>query len=116
MHLSERVIDASNRGVNVTLITQSPHSDYDGRRKQAKIKFHNTIKDSPIQLYYNESVHAKLFILDDQVLTASSMNIYSESIAGKLWEAGIVTTDPTNIKRAKRSIVKLLADSDKKQQ
>lgn len=114
--LCERIINVSNQGVEVTLITRSPYDDYNGRRKQAKIKFHETIKDSPIQFYYNNSVHAKLFILDDQVLSASSMNLYSESIAGKLWEAGIVTIHPTNINRAKKSFDQLLKHPETKLQ
>lgn len=114
--LSENLIDASNRGGKITLITQSPFADYNGRRKQVKIKFHNIIKESPIKLYYNDSIHAKLFILDNQVLTASYMNIYSESIAGKLWEAGIITTDQTNIILAKQSLEQLEKHPETKHQ
>ena len=45
-----------------------------------------------------------------QVLATSSMNLYSESIAGKLWEAGIVSTDQSNIKFALESYQQLIAD------
>jgi phosphatidylserine/phosphatidylglycerophosphate/cardiolipin synthase-like enzyme len=110
--LCDLIITAGRKGLDVKLITQSPATDYDGRRKRAKINYHNTIKDSNIQFYYNESVHAKLFILDNQVLTASSMNLYSESVAGKLWEAGIVTTEVSNIKLAKESFDQLLIHPD----
>ena len=114
--LCEHLIDASNKGVKVTLVTQKPTNKYNNKREVDKIKFHNSIKESPIDLYYNDSVHAKLFILDNQVLTASSMNLYSESLAGKLWEAGIVTTDPSNIKRVKQSLDELLKHPETKQQ
>jgi len=110
--LCDLIITAGQKGLDVKLITQSTATDYDGRRKRAKINYHNTIKDSEIQFYYNDSVHAKLFILDNQVLTASSMNLYSESVAGKLWEAGIVTTEVSNIKLAKESFDQLLTHPD----
>ena len=66
--------------------------------------------ESGVQIFYNDNVHAKLFILDKQVLTASSMNLYSESIAGKLWEAGIVSTDPSNLVLAIESYQQLQTD------
>ena len=114
--LCESLINASNREVNVTLITQKPDNKYNSKRDLGKINFHKTIKESPIDLYYNDSLHAKLFILDNQVLSASSMNLYSESIAGKLWEAGIITTDPTNIQRATQSIDQLLKHPETRQE
>jgi len=112
----DELLTASQRGLDVKIITQSTVKDYEGRRKKAKIKYHKTIKESDIEFYYNESVHAKLIILDDQVLTASSMNLYSESVAGKLWEAGIVTTDLSNINLARESIELLITDPNTKLQ
>jgi hypothetical protein len=67
-------------------------------------------------LRFNDSVHAKLFILDNQVLTASSMNLYSDSVAGKLWEAGIITIDTTNTQRFTQSIDQLLKHPETKPQ
>jgi len=101
--LSNLLVDACRSELDVKLITQSPVKDYDGKRKEAKIRFHKTIKQSGVKLYYNESVHAKMFILDRQVLAIGSMNLYSDSTAGKLWEAGMVTTDKQNIKSALES-------------
>jgi len=109
--ISDLLINASNRGLDVRLITQSVKSDYYNRRKKAKEKYHDAIKNAGIKLFYNESVHAKLFVLDEQVLTASSMNLYSESTAGKLWEAGIASTDPKNIALAMQSIKELETQS-----
>ncbi len=108
----DELLTASQRGLDVKIITQSPAKDYEGRRKKAKIKYHKSIKESEIDYFYNESVHAKLIILDNQVLTSSSMNLYSESVAGKLWEAGIVTTEPFNIRLARESFESLLADAN----
>jgi hypothetical protein len=36
------------------------------------------------------------------------MNLYSESVAGKLWEAGMVTVEPMNIERALSSFHELI--------
>ncbi|MHA1749287.1 MAG: phospholipase D-like domain-containing protein [Promethearchaeota archaeon] len=105
-----------NRGVNVELVTRSPIKDYNGSRKTNKILYHKNILESGIQLFYNEEVHAKLFILDKQVLIASSMNLYSESIAGKLWEAGIASIDDSNVKLALNTYEQLLSDPYTKKQ
>jgi phosphatidylserine/phosphatidylglycerophosphate/cardiolipin synthase-like enzyme len=66
------------------------------------------LKKSKVELYYNESVHAKMFILDDQVLSSSSMNLYTESTAGKSWESGIVSIDPYNVSLARESFDNIL--------
>ena len=109
--LCDLLMQGIRKGVDVQLITQSPIKDnYSGKRQHAKIVYHKTLIESGVQFFYNDNVHAKLFILDKQVLTASSMNLYSESIAGKLWEAGIVSTDPSNLKLAIESYQQLLTD------
>jgi len=97
-------------GVDVQVITRSPEKDKYPESRRAKIVYHKTLIESGIQLFYNENVHAKIFILDKQVLSASSMNLYSESIGGKLWEAGIVSIDPTNLKMALESYQQLIKD------
>ena len=97
---SDSLIKASERGVKVILLTQKPNSNWSGKRTRDKEYYHKRLNESSIEIHYDNSVHAKLFILDKQILSVSSMNLYSESVAGKLWEAGIVTIEPTNIQRA----------------
>ena len=46
----------------------------------------------------------------DYDFTEISMNLYSESIAGKLWEAGIASIDPNNVKLALDTYQQLLSD------
>ncbi|MCK4825526.1 hypothetical protein KA005_57795, partial [bacterium] len=60
-----------------------------------------------IKLYYNESIHAKMFLLDKEVLALGSMNLYSDSTAGKLWESGMFTVDRVSIKSAMESFDQL---------
>jgi len=110
--LCDMLLTASQKGIDVKLITQSTEKTYEGKRKEDKIRYHRSFKESDVKLYYNESVHAKLFILDNQVLSVSSMNLYSDSIAGKLWEAGIVTTDANNVKLAKKTFDQLINHTD----
>jgi len=105
--LSNLLVDASNSGLAVKLITQSPAKDYEGKRKEAKIRFHETMKQSGVNMYYNESIHAKMFILDKEVLAIGSMNLYSDSTAGKLWESGMFTVDKISIKSAMESFDQL---------
>jgi len=109
-NLSESLITASERGVSVLLIARPPEKYGKGDRNWDKKKFHNALKESKVELYYNESVHAKMFVLDNQVLTSSSMNLYSESTAGKSWESGIVSIDPYNVSLARESFEKILND------
>jgi hypothetical protein len=105
-------MDACERGVGILLVTRSPERDQNSLGKRMKIRFHKRIKDSKIELYYNDFVRAKVFILDNQVLSSSSMNLSSDSVAGKSWESGIVSIDSTNIIQATESFIKLLNDSE----
>jgi phosphatidylserine/phosphatidylglycerophosphate/cardiolipin synthase-like enzyme len=108
--LCDLFILATSKGVNVELITRSPSKDFKGKRKNDKYIYHRNMNDLGVKVYYNENVHAKLFILDKQVLIVSSMNLYSESIAGKLWEAGIASIDQSNVKMALGTYQQLLSD------
>lgn len=110
--MSESLKDACERGVSILLVTKPPDKDQNSLRKRKKTRFHKTIKESKIELYYNESVHAKVFILDNQVLSSSSLNLCSDSIAGKSWESGIVSIDSSNIIQATESFIKLLNDPE----
>lgn len=103
-NLTESLIKASEKS-NVSLITRSP---LETRRHAKKRRYHKTIKDSSIDLYYNNVVHAKLIIVDKTVALVSSMNLYSGSTAGASWEAGIVTIDNSVINQIIQSIQDLI--------
>jgi len=109
--LCDLLIQGIGKGIDVQLVTRSPEKDnFYGRRQNAKKVYHKTLIESGVQVFYNDDIHAKLFILDKQVLAISSMNLYSESIAGKLWEAGMASTDQSNIKLALESYQQLITD------
>jgi hypothetical protein len=106
--LSDSLLRASRKGVKVNLITRDPKTDWDTRRKEDKQRYHQKLNNSSIDVHYNSTIHAKMFILDRQVLCVSSMNLYSDSVAGKSWEAGLLTIEETNIKRALNAFQELL--------
>jgi len=108
--ICDLIAQGIKNGVDVQIVTRSPETDNYLESRRAKSVYHKTLIESGIQLFYNNNVHAKLFILDKQVLTASSMNLYSESIGGKLWEAGIVSIDPSNVKLSIKTYQQLLTD------
>ena len=110
--ICESLKKASGRGVDIILVTRSPDQDQNNHRTRIKTRYQKTIKDSKIDLYYNESVHAKICILDNQVLSSSSLNLSSESTVGTDWESGIVSIDSSNIIQATESFVKLLNEPD----
>jgi phosphatidylserine/phosphatidylglycerophosphate/cardiolipin synthase-like enzyme len=98
-HLSDKLVQACRRGVKVTLITNSPKKDFEGNRKIRKIEFHKAMKDAGVNLHYNDSTHAKLILVDGKVGSISSMNFYSDSTGGRLWEAGVISIDEKNVTR-----------------
>ena len=111
-HMSASLMDACERGVDILLVTRSPEMDKNSLGKRMKIRFHKRLKESKIELYYNGSVYAKVFILDNQVLSSSSLNLSSDSVAGKSWESGIVSIDSANIIQATESFIEILNDPE----
>ncbi|TFH09406.1 MAG: hypothetical protein E4H14_04465, partial [Candidatus Thorarchaeota archaeon] len=55
------------------------------------------LKEAGIELVYNETIHAKVIMVDDSVVVVSSMNMYAHSSGGGVWEAGIVSWDTDTI-------------------
>ena len=72
----------SEKGVQVKMLTRDIESQQ-FKRELSK----------GVMISYDESVHAKLIIVDKRVGIVSSMNFYAGSTAGQSWEAGIVTTN-----------------------
>jgi phosphatidylserine/phosphatidylglycerophosphate/cardiolipin synthase-like enzyme len=104
--LSDSLIESSNSGKEVTLITRPPQpsSTYSDRTEE----YHKIISESGVKIIYNRSVHAKLLVLDRAVAIVSSMNLYSTSTAGTSWEAGIVTVDDRVVEPITNSILGLI--------
>jgi phosphatidylserine/phosphatidylglycerophosphate/cardiolipin synthase-like enzyme len=101
-HLSNALIDASEKKIPIILITR-PHYDNDPYIKK-KEEYHLELMEKGIALNYNNVVHAKIIIVDRSVAVISSMNLNSSSSGGGSWEAGIVTTEESIINEAVKSI------------
>ena len=81
-HICESLRSMSEKGVQVKMLTREIESPQ-FKRELSK----------GVMISYDESVHAKLIIVDRRVGIVSSMNFYAGSTAGQSWEAGIVTTN-----------------------
>lgn len=89
-HISEALTRMNKNGVCVKLVTRGIESE-----QFTKELTHNVF------VTYDESIHAKIIVVDDRVGIVSSMNFYAGSSAGQCWEAGIATTN----KRVVNSII-----------
>lgn len=83
-HISEALVLMNKKGVSVKLVTRGIESQQ-FEKELAKRVF----------ITYDESVHAKVIVVDRRVGIVSSMNFYAGSSAGQSWEAGIITTNKT---------------------
>lgn len=91
-HISNTLMSMGEKGINVKIITRSSPERY--------IK---ELSEKRIAVTYDDSVHAKLIVVDRRVGIVSSMNFFAASSGGASWEAGLVTTE--------RSIVQSIAGS-----
>lgn len=98
--LAKSLIEPSKNGVKVTLIRRSPNEKAE--------QFNQSLKKSGIKIVIDESVHAKLIVVDRTVVVCSSMNFISASVSGKSWEAGIVTIDANTVQDTLNSILNLI--------
>ena len=91
-------IPASNKK-QVTIIARYDKNDEE---------FHKILKEVGIDVFYNQKVHAKLIAVDRTIAISSSMNFFSDSSAGKSWEAGLISIEPTVVEEVVNSILAIL--------
>jgi len=105
-HLSNTLISAIAKGTRVRLVTRSPTSEkYYQKKKQ---KYHLKLKEEGVSITYDDSVHAKLIVIDHAVAIVSSMNFVASSSGGASYEAGLVTVEPNVVQSVARSIINRL--------
>lgn len=104
--MSETFKEAAKKGVNCTLITRVPKEDNWSRRQQ--IEYLNSLISTNVNLYFHETVHAKLIIVDRTIGIASSMNVYAAATAAKSWEAGLISFDEHVIEDMLGSVLSLI--------
>lgn len=89
-HVSNELLKVSKKNIGITVVTRTPD-------KQNYRDFHKKLKSAGIKPEYNEAIHAKVILVDDNVVVVSSLNMYAYSSGGGVWEAGIVSWDPETI-------------------
>jgi phosphatidylserine/phosphatidylglycerophosphate/cardiolipin synthase-like enzyme len=113
-HLTDHLIEAKKRGLNVTIITRDPSEERDNY-SSLKQECHKILSDNGITIYYKKNIHAKILVVDNDVAIVSSMNFYAGSIAGKTWESGIVSVNKEVVNSVKKSIIAQKEKSIKKE-
>ncbi len=114
-NLSDSLIQAAKDGKDVLLVTRPPdtrNSLYGDKNDE----YHKIIRNSGIELIYNNVVHAKLMVIDRAVAIASSMNLTVTSTAGASWEAGIISVDENVVESVMDSIRRLIETPESKTQ
>jgi phosphatidylserine/phosphatidylglycerophosphate/cardiolipin synthase-like enzyme len=104
-NLSNAIGEAGKKGVKTTIITR-PIGSRDMRREEIQ-DCHDELMQSNVVLKYNNSVHAKLVIVDREVAVISSMNFIPTSSGGSSWEAGVVSIDEAVVKSVVESIMNI---------
>jgi len=105
-HLSNTLTSAIAKGTRVRLVTRSPTSErYHQIMRQ---KYHSKLKEEGVSITYDDSVHAKLIVVDRAVATVSSMNFVVSSSGGASYEAGLVTVERNVVQSVARSIINRL--------
>jgi phosphatidylserine/phosphatidylglycerophosphate/cardiolipin synthase-like enzyme len=93
-HISDLLMLMSGNGIDVKLVARSISPE----------QFRGELLAKGVFFTYDESIHAKLVVVDRTVGIVSSMNFYAGSTAGASWEAGLVTVDKRVVNTIVRSI------------
>ena len=96
-------------GVKTAIITRNPETDRNDYRRKRMINWHKTLVEKGVNLYYNDLIHAKMFLIDDIVAINSSMNLFSASVGSQSWESGIISFDETVLHSIRNAIQSLMS-------
>lgn len=106
-HLSNTLIKAIKKGTRVRLVTRHI-TDRLRYQYEKKEKYHSKLKKEGVSITYDDSVHAKLIVVDRAVAIVSSMNFIASSMGGASYEAGLVTVEPDVVHSVALSIINRL--------
>jgi hypothetical protein len=95
-------------GVKTDIITRNPETERNDYSRKRKINWHKTLVEKGVNLYYNDLIHAKMFLIDDIVAINSSMNLFSASVGSQSWESGIISFDETVLHSIRNAIQSLM--------
>jgi phosphatidylserine/phosphatidylglycerophosphate/cardiolipin synthase-like enzyme len=98
--------EARNRRANVKIITRRPNSKDD--KEYSKLECQGLLRKIGISIHYDNTIHAKIIVIDQTIAIVSSMNIYSGSTGGGSLEAGIVTFEKGVVESIGKYVASLL--------
>ena len=98
--------EARNKRANVKIITRRPNSKDD--KEYSKLECQGFLRKNGISIHYDNTIHAKIIIIDQKIAIVSSMNIYSGSTGGGSIEAGIVTFENSVVESIGKYVASLL--------
>ena len=98
--------EARNRRANVKIITRRPNSKDD--KEYSKLECQGFLRKNGISIHYDNTIHAKIIVIDQRIAIVSSMNIYSGSTGGGSVEAGIVTFEKSVVESIGKYVASLL--------
>ena len=101
--------DASDRRVNVKIISRRPKKDKDD---ELKIECHAALRKKAVTIHYINTIHAKIIVVDRKIAILSSMNLYSGSTGGGLLEAGLISFESKVVDSITKYILGLLAKTE----
>jgi hypothetical protein len=98
--------EARNRRANVKIITRRPNSKDD--KEYSKLECQGFLRKNGVCIHYDNTIHAKIIVIDQKIAIVSSMNIYSGSAGGGSLEAGIVTFENKVVESVMKYVATLL--------
>jgi hypothetical protein len=98
--------EARNRRANVKIITRRPNSKDD--KEYSKLECQGFLRKNGVSIHYDNTIHAKVLVIDHKIAVVSSMNIYSGSTGGGSLEAGIVTFEEKVVEPVAKYVASLL--------
>lgn len=112
--LSDKLKEACAANREVVLVSRSPNSENTQQGREQKAAYHDALKQSGVQVYYNDYVHGKLLVVDGLVALVSSMNFISSSSGGRSWEVGVVTWQEGTVNSIAKSIQNIIDSPETK--
>jgi phosphatidylserine/phosphatidylglycerophosphate/cardiolipin synthase-like enzyme len=104
-YLVTAIQEAKVRRVTVKLVARRPENVKEDRQK---IDCQANLKRAGIVIHYINQIHAKIIVVDSKIAIISSMNLYSGSTGGALFEAGVVSFEKKVVDSATKYISGLL--------
>ena len=101
--ISNSLVLMSQKGIDVELVTRKPTEQH--HQNEEKRRCLSKLEKAGIFIVYDESIHAKLIVIDRTVAVVSSMNFVTNSSGGACWEAGMATFDANIVQSIRRSVM-----------